>query len=111
MSVRHQWNGDAVKRHVLGATVAAVDEVDAAAAEAAKRDHPGWQSRTGAAEASIQAFPAKEQGGRVVGSTGFGIGRGVFLEFTTRGHPGDRTIKRAMERLAGGLARRIRDHI
>lgn len=111
MSFRLEWRGDELQRRVKAATVAAVDDLDEAVAEVAKRDHPGWQSRTGEAEASIQAVPADERGERVVGAVGFGIGRGRFLEFTTRGHPGDRTINRAMERLGDGLARRIRERI
>ncbi len=111
MTVRINWKGDEVKRRVADATVSAVDDLDAAVSEAARHDHPSWQSRTGEAEASIHAVPPQAQGARVKGGVGFGIARGYFLEFTTRGHPGDRTINRAMERLSGGLARRIRDRI
>jgi hypothetical protein len=115
MSFRAEWKGDfkgkELKRLVADATVAAMDELDAAVAEAARHDHPGWQSQTGETEASIHAVPAQEHGQRVVGGAGYGVAHGRFLEFTARGHPGDRTINRAMERLSDGLARRIRDRI
>lgn len=105
---RLQWQGAAVRARVAAAAVAAFDQLDEAVAEAARRDHPGWQSRTGEAEASITAVPARQTGEGVAAAVGFQIGRGRFLEFTTRGHAGDRTITRAFERLSRDLSRRIR---
>jgi hypothetical protein len=111
MSVRLDWHGEEVAKRVASATVVAMDEVDEAVADAARHDHPGWQSRTGDAEASIAAAPVQAGPGGVRGGAGYGVGYGRFLEFTARGHPGDRTITRAMERLGRELARRIGEHI
>jgi hypothetical protein len=112
MAVRFEWKGAELRRRTEQATAAAVDDLDAAVAEAARRDHPGWQSRTGEAEASITAVPARANAdGDVQGGAGFGAPHGRFLEFGARGHAGDRTISRAMERLGDGLARRIRDRL
>jgi len=111
MGVRVEWRGDELRESVRSATITAVDELDEAVAEAARGDHPGWTSRTGEAEASIKAVPAQSIATGVRGSVGFQIARGHFLEFEARGHPGDRTISRAMERLGFGFADRIRRHI
>ncbi|MDQ2913639.1 MAG: hypothetical protein M3T56_10320 [Chloroflexota bacterium] len=105
--VRVEWHGKELAARVRNATAAAMNEVNDAVAEAARHDHPGWQSRTGEAEASIASVPARVEAGRVRSGVGFGIARGRFLEFTTRGHPGDRTVARAMERLGASLANRI----
>ena len=111
MAVRLDWQGHELVKHVAAATVSAMNDFDDAVAEAARHDHPGWNNQTGEAEASITAVPARATGGRVESAVGFGIGRGKFLEFTARGHPGDRTVNRAVERLRDGLARRIGDQI
>jgi hypothetical protein len=111
MGVRLEWRGDEVRDRVVLATTAAFDKVDQDVADAARHDHPGWKSQTGEAEGSLAIVPAKEEGGRISGAVGFGIRRGYFLEVTTRGHAGDRTIKRAAERIFRGLAGRISEEL
>jgi hypothetical protein len=111
MGVRIDWRGEQVRERVIAATTAAFDQADQAVADAARHDHPGWRSQTGEAEGSLAIVPAKAEGGRIAGGVGFGIRRGVFLEVTTRGHPGDRTVRRAAERVYRGLAMRIRQEL
>lgn len=108
MPSRLEWHGDQVKKHLSSAAAAGMNEFTDAVAEAARRDHPGWQSQTGEAERSIKAIPARDAAGDgVTGAVGYGIARGLFLEVTARGHPGDRTVTRAVERLGSSLGRRI----
>ncbi|HEV8655635.1 MAG TPA: hypothetical protein VGR85_09010 [Candidatus Limnocylindria bacterium] len=109
--MRLNWRGDEVLQRVRAATVQGMDDFAATAAETAMHDHPGWQNRTGQAQRSLRAVPARIVAGGVKGAVGFGIARGFFLEFTTRGHPGDRTVNRAVERLGRSLVRRIASNL
>jgi len=111
MIVRLDWRGDELKRTILRASEQALRETGKAAVAEARTEHPGWQSRTGTAEASIATTPptTDARGSRAL--FGFGVRYGLFLELTTRGHPGDRTIARATEHHGSQIARRIRELI
>ncbi len=111
MSVRLDWKGDELAKKVTRASETALRQTGTAAVAEARADHPGWHSRTGAAEASIAASPPATDARGTRSFFGFGLRRGIFLELTTRGHVGDRTIARATEHQGRLIAKRIRDLI
>ena len=111
MTVRLDWRGDELAKIVTRASEQALRDTGRAAVEEARAGHPGWQSRTGAAETSIAAAPPTTDARGSRSLFGFGVRYGAFLEFTTRGHPGDRTVARATEHQGRQIARRIRELI
>ena len=76
------WNGDAVKAKVIAAAIKGVDKTMAEAVVDAKRNHPGWQNRTGTAEGSINVVAfAQEDGPHVRGTWGSAdVNYMIFLE-------------------------------
>jgi hypothetical protein len=107
-NVRIEWRGEEVRQRVAAAEAEALKETADLAVRHARAVHPGWQSQTGKAEASIGATRPSRQGSRTSARIGFGAPYGRFLEGGARGRRGDRTIKRAAEETLPGLASRIR---
>lgn len=106
MVFRLDWKGAAVRERIRRAALEATTETTAAAAARARADHPGWTSRTGRMEASIQAEEAREEDGRVVARFG---SRGVPYFRAVDGRADSRTLARAAAKEFPSLARRIRD--
>lgn len=78
-----KWRGDQVKKKVLAATKWGIDKTMSEAVIHAKRNHPGWRNRTGAAEGSVRIVrEAQVRGKHVVGVWGStGINYVIWLEF------------------------------
>lgn len=108
MRVRTTWRGRQVAEAVEDAVMTAMTATLEATAERAKQDHPGWKSRTGEAERSIEVEPPERDGTAIVGRV---VGRArhfPFLEGGTKHMPAARTLERAGERECPQLERRIR---
>lgn len=94
------WRGKEVERKMIAAIKNGVNQTMSEAAEHAKNNHPGWQSKTGITERSIRpVVPARERGNEVVGIWGVANVRhpfskvttgeiGIFLEFGTKNPDG-----------------------
>ena len=100
-----EWRGDDLIRKMREASKAAIDETMQEAVEEAKANHPGWQSDTGRAEASVRVIdPAKAKRGGTVGVWGSkGVRYVIFLEFLHGSF-----LRTAADRVYPKLAARIR---
>lgn len=99
------WFGDRIRRKVLDACTAGVNDTTAAAAIYAKQNHSGWQNRTGTAEGSIRSDGAKREGGSVVGQFGsYGVDYMIWLELKHGS-----ALRQAADVEFPTLARRIRE--
>lgn len=111
MTVRLDWRGGTVVKDVHAAELRALDTTAEKMVVRARSSHPGWKTRTGAAEASLSAEKAerKGQGARV--RWGSSLARFLFLEIGARGRAGDSTLRRASDVEGGHLGDRIRDEL
>lgn len=111
MRIRLDWRGDEVRQRVEAAARLGIDDTMAACVLEAKNNH-GWKNRTGTAERSIRAEPARMEGTRVVGRWGsFDVRYFIYLELGTRFITADHTLRRAADRHYPSLARRIQQHL
>ena len=91
-----EWHSERVTRVFTDAAKGAMDDTMASASIQAKRNHPGWRNRTGTAEGSIRADPAKVEGSSILGRFGsFAVRYFIWLEIGARGRAGDYTLRRA----------------
>lgn len=60
------WNGEAVKRQVIEASMRGVNKTMADCVIEAKSNHPGWKNVTGTAEGSIRIQSFAQEAGRDV---------------------------------------------
>lgn len=84
------------------------------AVESAKKNHPGWRTRTGKAERSIKITRPFEKTGEgkfsgAIGSTG--VDYFIWLEIGTRFHPGDHTLRRAADRTFPRLWDNVKEYL
>lgn len=108
MSVRIDWRGREVKARIRAATARTVDERAREATTSARQIHPGWTSRTGAAERSIEALT----GHGLRAAISFAVRPLWFLERGWIHHEsGDHTIERAVNAKFRDLVYRVRDAI
>lgn len=61
-----KWNGPRIITKTVQAAKAGVNQTMSQAVIQAKRNHPGWQNRTGKAEGSIQIVKKAEERGRFI---------------------------------------------
>lgn len=61
-----KWYGPRIAAKTVRAAKAGVNETMSQAVLYAKRNHPGWQNRTGKAEGSINVYQLAEQRGSVI---------------------------------------------
>lgn len=112
MGVRLDWRGDELMRQMRRAEEAGLEETVELAAARARAVHPGWESRTGETERSIQPRALQRQQARTTAAFGFGVLHGVFLELGFLGRPGAQTVQIAARehfpQLAARIARRFR---
>lgn len=91
-----EWHPERVVQFYEDQARMTMDDVMASAAIEAKRNHPGWRNRTGTAEGSIRADPAKVEGRSIFGRFGsFAVRYFIWLEIGARGRVGDFTLRRA----------------
>jgi hypothetical protein len=102
------WNGGAIIVRIRAAEKAAIATTAETAAATARHDHPGWRSRTGVGEHSIQPVAPHTAGTAVLGGVGFAIRPVRFQERGFRQHPGDRAIERAAQHETHKLIDRLR---
>ncbi len=104
-----KWHGRRFLRKVARNTAEAIDETMELAVEYAKANHPGWVSRSGDAEDSIQVIEkAHEEQGATVGRWGSkGIAYMLFLEFR-RGRAMIRAADATYRQVLPKLRRRFR---
>jgi len=107
MNVRLEWHGDELKDRVRRATEGGLEETVQLAAARARAVHPGWETRTGQTEASIQPRELQRERARSVAAFGYGVRHGVFLEYGFLGRPGALTLEAAARQHFPGLAARI----
>lgn len=100
-----KWYGDRIIRKTRNAAEEAIDEIMARAVSHAKSNHPGWKSRSGRAEDSIQVLQsARTVRGRTFGTWGSaGVPYMRKLEFKH-----GRALIRAADATYKGLARTLR---
>ena len=102
-----------VNQRLEAAVIAGINDTTAAAVISAKRNHPGWKNRTGAAEGSIRQRPAVIVGqNRYRGGFGsFAVFYFIFLELGTRFITADHTLRRAADaefpRIGANIARHL----
>lgn len=110
--VKIDWKGPQVEERVQRAIPLAMDDTTAAAAIFAKGNHPGWKNRTGTAEGSIRAEPARREGGGWHAEFGsYGVDYFIWLEIGARGRSGDNTLRRAADAEFPRLPDRLRFHL
>lgn len=76
---RLYWLGDELQKRVQNASKRAIDGTTEAAAEYARRNHPGWRTVTGTAEASIGTVPARLLKRVIRGGVTGGAGDAFYL--------------------------------
>lgn len=107
MNVRLDWRGEDIQKRMREAEEGALEETVQLAAARAQAVHPGWESRTGETEASIQPRALQRQRARTTAAFGFGVRHGVFLELGFLGRPGAQTVQTAAREHFPQLAARI----
>jgi len=83
------------------------------AVKSAKANHPGWATKTGAAEKSIQVTsPMHRDGHKYRGKFGSkGVKYFIWLEIGTRYHAADHTLRRAADIAFPRVWDKIRSHL
>lgn len=132
VTVRTTWHGEELQKRMRAAEQGALEETAQLATARARAVHPGWQSRTGQAEASIQPIRLTRQLTHAAAFIAFlpipltgnahrarsrKTGRlrkpkkwdmhGIFLEIGFLGRPGARALDAAARQHMPGLAARI----
>lgn len=88
--------GDKVEKAILKGGNDTLNE----ATQHAKKNHPGWATRTGKAEQSIQVVTLMQRIDATHYKGVFGsreVDYFIWLEIGTRYHPGDHTLRRAAD--------------
>lgn len=99
-----EWRGEQVKAKVIAASLAAVTETTAAAAEEAKRDH-WWENRTRHLQHETISDIAHRVPGGVAGKFGTTRRRGFYGLFLELKHP---FLRPVADRIFPTLAERLR---
>lgn len=99
-----RWYGEQVSKAVKDATIAAIDELTAEAAEEAKESH-WWRNRSDHLEGEIKSEPAKLVDGKPQGRFGTTMKRGFYGLFLERQTP---FLRPAADAVFPKLTERIR---
>lgn len=105
------WRGEQVKRHVREAARLGVQSTLEDAVQRARKRHPGWKTRTGRLEASIQIFSIRETfRGGIVGIWGSDEVYARYQEFGTARMPPNPFLRPSARTSYKRLKFRIKHH-